>query len=129
MHLKLWVYSNSKWLWCKCHSVLPPTCASSVLLRSCAVPLSEAQGTSEPRGGGTAGEGARTSLLWLQIHRGLQAVLLTGVCCCMCVCVCVCAGLLQGSRSSVVKVSTVKVGGLGFDPQWLPMLSLSLFLS
>ena len=31
------------------------------------------------------------------------------------------AGLLQGSRSSVVRASTAKVGGLGFDSQWLPM--------
>ena len=31
------------------------------------------------------------------------------------------AGLLQGSRSSVVRVSTAEVGGLGFDSQWLPM--------
>ena len=31
-----------------------------------------------------------------------------------------CAGLLQGSCSSVVKTSTAKVGGLGFDSQWLP---------
>ena len=30
------------------------------------------------------------------------------------------AGLLQGSRSSVVRASTAKVGGLGFDSQWLP---------
>ena len=30
------------------------------------------------------------------------------------------AGLLQGSRSSVVGASTAKVGGLGFDSQWLP---------
>ena len=29
------------------------------------------------------------------------------------------AGLLQGSRSSVVRASTAKVGGLGFDSQWL----------
>ena len=29
------------------------------------------------------------------------------------------SGLLQGSRSSVVRASTAKVGGLGFDPQWL----------
>ena len=29
------------------------------------------------------------------------------------------AGLLQGSRSSVVRVLTAKVGGLGFDSQWL----------
>ena len=28
----------------------------------------------------------------------------------------------QGSRSSVVRASTAKVGGLGFDSQWLPML-------
>ena len=26
----------------------------------------------------------------------------------------------QGSRSSVVRASTAKVGGLGFDSQWLP---------
>ena len=31
------------------------------------------------------------------------------------------AGLLQGSRSSVVRASTAKVGGLGFDSQWLLM--------
>ena len=31
------------------------------------------------------------------------------------------AGLLQGSRNSVVRASTAKVGGLGFDSQWLPM--------
>ena len=31
------------------------------------------------------------------------------------------AGLLRGSRSSVVRVSTAKVGGLGYDSQWLPM--------
>ena len=30
------------------------------------------------------------------------------------------AGLLQGSRNSVVRASTAKVGGLGFDSQWLP---------
>ena len=30
------------------------------------------------------------------------------------------AELLRGSRSSVVRVSTAKVGGLGFDSQWLP---------
>ena len=30
------------------------------------------------------------------------------------------AGLLRGSRSSVVRASTAKVGGLGFDSQWLP---------
>ena len=30
------------------------------------------------------------------------------------------AGLLQGSRSSMVRASTAKVGGLGFDSQWLP---------
>ena len=30
------------------------------------------------------------------------------------------AGLLQGSRSSVVRASTAKVGGHGFDFQWLP---------
>ena len=29
------------------------------------------------------------------------------------------SGLLQGSRSSVVRASTAKVGGLGFDSQWL----------
>ena len=29
------------------------------------------------------------------------------------------AGLLQGSRSSVVRALTAKVGGLGFDSQWL----------
>ena len=29
-------------------------------------------------------------------------------------------GLLQGSRSSVVRASTAKFGGLGFDTQWLP---------
>ena len=31
------------------------------------------------------------------------------------------AGLLQGSRSSVVRASTAKVGDLGLDSQWLPM--------
>ena len=31
------------------------------------------------------------------------------------------AGLLQGSRSSVVRASTGKVGGLGFNSKWLPM--------
>ena len=31
------------------------------------------------------------------------------------------AGLLQGSRSSVVRALTAKVGGLGFNSQWLPM--------
>ena len=31
------------------------------------------------------------------------------------------AGLRQGSRRSVVRASTAKVGGLGFDSQWLPM--------
>ena len=31
------------------------------------------------------------------------------------------AVLLQGSRSSVVRALTAKVGGLGFDSQWLPM--------
>ena len=31
------------------------------------------------------------------------------------------AGLLWGSRSSVVRALTTKVGGLGFDSQWLPM--------
>ena len=30
-------------------------------------------------------------------------------------------GLLRGSCSSEVRASTAKVGGLGFDPQWLPM--------
>ena len=30
------------------------------------------------------------------------------------------SGLLQGSRSSVVRAPTAKVGGLGFDSQWLP---------
>ena len=34
------------------------------------------------------------------------------------------AGLLQGSRSSVVRASTAKVGGLGFDSQWLPKFFL-----
>ena len=29
--------------------------------------------------------------------------------------------MVQGSRSSVVRASTAKVGGLGFDSQWLPM--------
>ena len=28
--------------------------------------------------------------------------------------------MLQGSRSSVVRALTAKVGGLGFDSQWLP---------
>ena len=31
------------------------------------------------------------------------------------------AGLLKGSRNSVIRASTAKVGGLGFDPQWLPI--------
>ena len=40
------------------------------------------------------------------------------------------AGLLQGSRSSVVRASTAKVGGLGFDSQWLPMhFFFGMFLS
>ena len=30
------------------------------------------------------------------------------------------AGLLQGSRSLMVRASTAKVGGLGFNPKWLP---------
>ena len=40
------------------------------------------------------------------------------------------AGLLQGSRSSVIRVSTAKVGGLGFDSQWLPVhFFFGMFLS
>ena len=39
------------------------------------------------------------------------------------------AGLLQGSRSSVVRASTAKVGGLGFDSQWLPKHFFSQFVS
>ena len=40
------------------------------------------------------------------------------------------AGLLQCSRSSVVRASTAKVRGLGFDSQWLPMhFFFSMFLS
>ena len=40
------------------------------------------------------------------------------------------AGLQYGSRSSVVRASTAKDGGLGFDSQWLPMhFFFSLFLS
>ena len=38
------------------------------------------------------------------------------------------AGLLQGSRSSVVRASTAKVGGLGFDSQWLPKFFPSVCL-
>ena len=39
------------------------------------------------------------------------------------------AGLLQDSRSSVVRASTAKVGGLGFDSQWLPkFFPFSMFL-
>ena len=38
------------------------------------------------------------------------------------------AGLLQGSRSSVVRVSTAKVGGIGFDSQWLPKFFPSVCL-
>ena len=30
------------------------------------------------------------------------------------------AGLLRGNRSSVVRASTAKVGGLGLNSQWLP---------
>ena len=37
------------------------------------------------------------------------------------------AGLLQGSRSSVVRASTAKVGGLGFDSQWLPFPSVCFY--
>ena len=33
-----------------------------------------------------------------------------------------CAGLLQGSRSSVVRALTAKVGGLGFDSHRLSKL-------
>ena len=40
------------------------------------------------------------------------------------------AGLLQGSCSSVVRASTAKVGGLGFDSLWLPLhFFFSMFLS
>ena len=35
--------------------------------------------------------------------------------------------MLQGSRSSVVRASTAKVGGLGFDSQWLPIFSSVCF--
>ena len=35
--------------------------------------------------------------------------------------------LLQGSHSSVVRASTAKVGGLGFDSQWLPMHSVCFY--
>ena len=38
------------------------------------------------------------------------------------------AGLLRGSRSSVVRASTAKVGGLGFDSQWLPKFFPSAIL-
>ena len=37
------------------------------------------------------------------------------------------AGLLQGSRSSVVRVSTAE--GLGFDSQWLPKFFPSVYVS
>ena len=40
------------------------------------------------------------------------------------------AGLLQGSHSSVVRASTAKVEGLGFDSQWLLMhFFFGMFLS
>ena len=34
----------------------------------------------------------------------------------------------QSSRSSVVRVSRAKAGGLGFDPRWLPMHFFSQFV-
>ena len=40
------------------------------------------------------------------------------------------AGLLQGSHNSVVRAPTAKVGGLGFNSQWLPMhFFFGVFLS
>ena len=39
------------------------------------------------------------------------------------------AGLLQGSHSSVVRVSTAKIGGLGFDSQWLPKFFFLQYVS
>ena len=39
------------------------------------------------------------------------------------------AWLLCGSRSSVVRVSTAKAGGLWFDSQWLPRNLFSHFVS
>ena len=38
------------------------------------------------------------------------------------------AGLLRGSRSLVIRASTTKVGGLGFDSQWLPKHFVSMLI-